>query len=334
MNTVEAGFHYCDTRPSEYLRRKSRASFKKVVEVVASRGGQILSQYTGTFKAIRVACGKGHDWSPLPANLNKGAWCPYCDKQRVWGGPLKRLAAHCESLGGKLLSTEYVNAHTKVTVQCAKEHIWDVSPLSLTGLGTWCGLCAGKETDHPEGFAGRFRDLAKSRGFKVTTPYRGHSKPIGLECSLGHLWKTSPGHIVGGTGCPDCHKKKRLERAKETKLKLEWRKKNDPQYILAKAIRTRIGVALKHRRTQKQWSAVEELGCSIPELVSYIESKFQPGMTWQNYGIFGWHIDHIRPLVSFDLSNQEQYQQACHYTNLQPLWAKDNLSKSDKWEQS
>lgn len=63
----------------------------------------------------------------------------------------------------------------------------------------------------------------------------------------------------------------------------------------------------------------------------YLESLFQPGMVWENYGNDGWHIDHVRPLSSFDLLDPVQFSQACHYTNLQPLWAKDNLSKGNKW---
>lgn len=59
-----------------------------------------------------------------------------------------------------------------------------------------------------------------------------------------------------------------------------------------------------------------------------LEQQFTEGMTWENYG--EWHVDHIRPCVSFDLSIPEQQQECFHYTNLQPLWAKDNLQKSDK----
>ena len=55
-------------------------------------------------------------------------------------------------------------------------------------------------------------------------------------------------------------------------------------------------------------------------------------MSWDNYGIHGWHIDHIRPCASFDLTDPEQQRQCFHYPNLQPLWAFDNLSKNDGWE--
>ena len=65
-------------------------------------------------------------------------------------------------------------------------------------------------------------------------------------------------------------------------------------------------------------------------LENNLESKFQSGMTWDNWALDGWHIDHIKPLASFDLTDRNQLLEACNYTNLQPLWAKDNLSKGAK----
>jgi transcription termination factor Rho len=66
-------------------------------------------------------------------------------------------------------------------------------------------------------------------------------------------------------------------------------------------------------------------------LVPYLESKFEHGMSWDNYG--EWHIDHIVPISIFNLENPEELQKACHYTNLQPLWAEDNLRKGSYYEQ-
>lgn len=70
------------------------------------------------------------------------------------------------------------------------------------------------------------------------------------------------------------------------------------------------------------------LGCSPKELKIYIESKFKTGMNWDNYGYYGWHIDHITPLSS--ASTKDEFKKLIHYTNLQPLWAKDNLRKGAK----
>lgn len=103
---------------------------------------------------------------------------------------------------------------------------------------------------------------------------------------------------------------------------------NDPQFKLRESIRNRIRNAMRrYAKGSKPRSTILAVGCTMTDLQAYIESKFQPGMTWQNWGINGWHIDHIRPLSSFDLTDKEQFDKAIHYTNLQPLWAADNIGK-------
>ena len=69
------------------------------------------------------------------------------------------------------------------------------------------------------------------------------------------------------------------------------------------------------------------IGCSIESLKNYLEKQFKKDMTWHNHGLYGWHIDHIRPCISFDLIKKSEQKKCFHYTNLQPLWAKENLSK-------
>ena len=75
-------------------------------------------------------------------------------------------------------------------------------------------------------------------------------------------------------------------------------------------------------------SSFEFVGCSIDELKKHLSSQFTEGMSWENYG--EWHIDHIKPCASFDLSILEEQKKCFHYSNLQPLWAKDNLKKGVK----
>lgn len=104
------------------------------------------------------------------------------------------------------------------------------------------------------------------------------------------------------------------------------RRATDPQFRIACLLRGRLSAALRNK--QKRGSAVELLGCTIPELVTHLEEQFTDGMSWESQG--AWHIDHILPLSSFDLEDLEQLKIACHYTNLQPLWASDNCSKGSK----
>ena len=118
------------------------------------------------------------------------------------------------------------------------------------------------------------------------------------------------------------HVTHRLERHKRVK----FRRKNDIQCKLAFNLRCRLKRAIK--RNQKSGSAIRDLGCTLIELQQHLEIQFKIGMTWDNYG--DWHIDHIVPLSSFDLTDREQFLKACHYTNLQPLWAAENLRKSNK----
>jgi hypothetical protein len=102
------------------------------------------------------------------------------------------------------------------------------------------------------------------------------------------------------------------------------RRKVDVNYRLALYLRKTVNRAI----TRKSGSAVRDLGCSINQLIKHLESQFKPGMTWENHG--EWHIDHILPLSKFNLSKREEFLIACHYTNLQPLWAKDNIRKSNR----
>jgi len=100
----------------------------------------------------------------------------------------------------------------------------------------------------------------------------------------------------------------------------------DINYRLAVALRRRFYMAVKG--AARTGTAVRELGCSVVAFKEFIEKQFQPGMSWENWGRHGWHIDHAKPLASFDLTDQEQARAACHYSNLQPLWAIDNIRKA------
>jgi hypothetical protein len=111
--------------------------------------------------------------------------------------------------------------------------------------------------------------------------------------------------------------------------RVKLRRQQDPAFKVACSLRNRLNRAI--RSDWKSGSAVTDLGCSILTLKNYLESKFLPGMNWANYG--KWHIDHVVPLSKFDLTKRKELLQACHYTNLQPLWAIDNIQKGANYAQ-
>jgi len=146
------------------------------------------------------------------------------------------------------------------------------------------------------------------------------------------------------------HKGKRKEYIKKYKLEhpeyvenirkgcTEWRKKNpkyitdwgtnkrktDPQYAIKSVI---YGSLHGRLRNGKEEQAVWYLGCTWGEFVMHLENQFTEGMAWENRGVYGWHIDHIKPVNTFNLTDEEQIKQCWNFSNLRPLWWEDNLKR-------
>lgn len=122
------------------------------------------------------------------------------------------------------------------------------------------------------------------------------------------------------------HKNKSKLSARKTEY-ITRRRKIDPIFRLKGNLRVRLSRALKGEN--KSESTFHLIGCSVDELKFHLESKFVKGMSWNNYG--EWHVDHIKPCVSFDFSKEEEQKICFHYTNLQPLWKEDNLKKGGSY---
>lgn len=111
----------------------------------------------------------------------------------------------------------------------------------------------------------------------------------------------------------------------------------DPVFALAIRLRTRLAQAVRLTGTGKSAGTFDLVGCTSQELKAHIEAQFVDGMTWENRD--KWHVDHVRPLASFDLTDPEQQRQAMHFSNIAPVWATDNRVKSShhngrKWRHS
>ena len=111
----------------------------------------------------------------------------------------------------------------------------------------------------------------------------------------------------------------------------QWEKKEreiNPRFKLERNIRSRLYHFLKRHQMKKKTKTFKYIGCTPSELKIYLEKKFKPGMNWQNYG--KWHIDHVKPLSMFDITNEKELYVACNFKNLQPMWALENVTKGNR----
>ena len=162
---------------------------------------------------------------------------------------------------------------------------------------------------------------------------------IGKKCCKCKEWKPLGKYNLAENhwdklrnDCKECLKKYRKVNRRKIQDNMnkyeKERKKTDPVFKLSKTLRSRLGNAIKNKGGKKCNTTMNLTGCDLTFLQGYLEGKFTEGMTWENHG--KWHIDHIKPCCSFNLEDEEEQKKCFHYTNLQPLWATDNLVKSGK----
>jgi len=137
--------------------------------------------------------------------------------------------------------------------------------------------------------------------------------------------KTIQINKIWGKNNPD---KFRKSQNKYQKVYQKNRRKTDILFNLKGIIRSRTKDCFRYKSWKKENTFKEYIGCSLEQLKIHIENQFQTGMTWDNHGLHGWHIDHIVPLAS--AKTPEELYKLCHHTNLQPLWARDNIIKGNK----
>ena len=216
-----------------------------------------------------------------------------------------------------LSGLDYKIMETKICTKCKKEFPATVEYFHRRkgigdGLVPACKKCKGKyDKNYWKNNKNRFSDL-KRNYYETNKEIITEKRKKYREFNKAKL------------------RKQRLDYYKNNKDRINkyyinWRR-NNIQRKIADNLRNRLYAAVKNK--YKAGSAVSDLGISIDGFIDYFESKFKTGMMWENHG--EWHIDHIRPLSSFDLTDREQFIKACHYTNLQPLWAAENIKKGSK----
>lgn len=123
--------------------------------------------------------------------------------------------------------------------------------------------------------------------------------------------------------CRDYRARNKARKSEMDRNYVSKRMTADGLFRLSYNMRTRVRLAFIRQGVPKRGKTLAMLGCDWEHLKAYIEAKFVSGMTWENRG--SWHIDHVIPLAS--AKTVEEMERLCHYTNLQPLWASDNIRK-------
>ena len=179
-----------------------------------------------------------------------------------------------------------------------------------------------------------WREANKDKKREADRRYREANKEKNKEYMRVYYLEHKEEHNASSKAYRESHKEEAKEwrrenaesRRKYTREYNRQRKLTDEEYLMQVSLRLLVVHSFKRIGQNKPTDTLSLLGCTWLEAKMHFEKLFQEGMTWQNHGMHGWHIDHIRPISSFSL---DEMHLANNINNLQPLWAEDNLSKGD-----
>jgi len=212
-------------------------------------------------------------------------------------------------------SIDYINAKSKLEMLCPEKHHISINRNNWIG-GKRCGPCA-------------------KGGIGVVNEKR--------KCTDCGKWLDLCNFHKGKEKCKECRLLyQRTEKGKkEARIKnKKWEQSKKGKKFLKKHKLTRnlsssITHSLKNSKNGKNGRHWEDLvEYTLQELKTHLENLFKPGMNWENHGLFGWHIDHIKPVSLFKITdyNCDEFKKCWSLSNLQPLWAEENLKKGNKYE--
>jgi len=207
---------------------------------------------------------------------------------------------------------------------------------SKDGLRFDCKACHQlyqlQKKEHIKSYQKQYREKNKERLFEMRRIYRENNKEVIALRKKKYASSNREKLRNKGRLYVERNRERVSKYRSEYKLR-RWR--TDPFFRLKENLRNRLYSFLSGR--DKSINTMNLLGCDLEQLKTHIQSKFYPHpetgeqMTWSNYG--RWHVDHIKPLAKFDSSNLEHQKIVMHYTNLQPLWAIDNLKKGARFDE-
>jgi len=198
FDTIEIDFK------KAYISSVSKRAMDELRSIAQKQSGKCLSDvYVSNQTKLLWECTEGHQWKAVPNSIKNGAWCPYCANKRNGErqkNDIREIQKMAVKLGGRCLSENYIDIHTKLLWECAEGHQWEATANNVK-RGTWCPYCAHTVTLTIEEMC----QIAEKRGGKCLseTYHNAHTKLL-WECSKGHRWKAAPGKIKRGTWCPYC----------------------------------------------------------------------------------------------------------------------------------
>lgn len=208
---------------------------------------------------------------------------------------------------------------------------------SKDGHRPHCKVCAGK---YDKAYAGKNKEKLSSyrkhwrdsRGKESAAAYQRDYRAKNKEEVEAREAAYRASHKKERAALRKSYKQNNRRKVNDSKQRSRKRHVDrDPSFRLRVRLATRLYIALKGKAKASTTMAL--VGCTRAELMLYLEVRFKPGMTWDNYGPV-WHIDHIKPCSRFRLENAEDQHKCFHYSNLQPLFGPENVEKSDKYEEA
>ena len=170
----------------------------------------------------------------------------------------------------------------------------------------------------------RARQVAKEKQDRVKHLPENHWMDFSVKppCPICNEHLPMPSY-QGQVTCSKKCQRRRKQRREDAVNRLK------PTWVAKERLSNRLREMLKRRGLQKTNVTMKYIGCTPKELVAWIESQWEKGMTWESYGVYGWHIDHVIPISRFDMTKEEHILVGMSWMNLRPLWRDHNLEKSN-----